>query len=84
MPILKCDHYLSFVLNCSHLFVPLSCRSKVLSFDNSIKKCLFCFELFSLIRTFLLSQEGTFVRQNQIKTSFIWFCAHLFVPLSAK
>ena len=44
---------LLFVLYCSHLFVLLT-SSKVLALDNTkIKKSVFCFALFSLIRTFV-------------------------------
>ena len=42
-----------FVLHCSRLFVLLT-SSKVLALDNTkIKKIVFCFVLFSLIRTFV-------------------------------
>lgn len=42
-----------FLLYFSHLFVPLICRSKVLTFENPKRNLVFLFGFCSLNRTFV-------------------------------
>ena len=42
-----------FLLYFSHLFVPLTCRSKVLTFENPKRNLVFLFGFCSLNRTFV-------------------------------
>ena len=52
-----------------------------LKFNAWVKTWVKNLFFYSFIRTFEAMLEGTFVRQSKIKTCFILFCTHLFVPL---
>ena len=59
-----------FIWFLTHLIVPLTYRSKVLTFENPKRKRCFSFVLLSLIRTSDLTVQGTPVREFQRKKCF--------------